>query len=436
MRVTTAEHIIRMFSKFDYRMSFSDSPSGFYGVFGGMFDTLAREEELAREWEGLEPSTYPSFGYADDDYEVAVRPFYSAWSSFATSKTFSWKDKYRLSDAPDRRVRRMMEKENKRFREDAIHEFNDSVRSLVAFVRKRDPRYKLNSQNEVDRQRTLRNAAAAQASRSRAANQAKMDNYKAPEWVNLGEPDETDVTDNEQDPIEELECIVCKKDFKSENQYEAHEKSKKHIKAVQQFRRKMQNEDKELNVRNHDNRNYGEEMIDAEISIAPSRASIEPSPCHPGESDYRGLPKETSSSKGSRKVAEATASFGADAPLSSDIAIGENCSVLRSEDDENSSRESSIGESDVEAIQKQSPSMRVEQTLRELSAESSAPEPSLKVKPKIGKAKEKRARKAARSGSKNSAQVSTWSHTSFSIIHISSLSCLAYLHRMQRNISI
>jgi DnaJ homolog subfamily A member 5 len=39
-----------------------------------------------------------------------------------------------------RQVRRRMEEENKKARRKARREFNDTMRELVAFVRKRDPR--------------------------------------------------------------------------------------------------------------------------------------------------------------------------------------------------------------------------------------------------------------------------------------------------------
>jgi len=56
-----------------------------------------------------------------------VKQFYNAWLTFSSQKSFSWCDKYRLSEAPDRRVRRAMEKENKKFRDAARKEFNDTV---------------------------------------------------------------------------------------------------------------------------------------------------------------------------------------------------------------------------------------------------------------------------------------------------------------------
>lgn len=74
---------------------------------------------------------YPSFGCSttayDDNSDSDVKQFYNAWLTFSTQKSFSWCDKFRLSEAPDRRVRRAMEKENKKFRDAARKEFNDTV---------------------------------------------------------------------------------------------------------------------------------------------------------------------------------------------------------------------------------------------------------------------------------------------------------------------
>jgi DnaJ homolog subfamily A member 5 len=235
-------------ARFNGRVQFTDAPSGFFGGLRETFENLAREEELACEWEGLDAVDYPPFGHADDGFEEVVKPFYAVWNGFATRKTFSWKDIYRYSEAPDRRVRRIMEKENKRLRDEGIREFNDAVRSLIAFIRKRDPRYKANSQSEAERQKVLRDAAQAQAARSRAANQAKLAGDQAlPDWAKTDGPQE-DLSSEEESEQEEFECVVCNKTFKSEQQYQAHERSKKHVKAVKLLRHEMKKENRILDL--------------------------------------------------------------------------------------------------------------------------------------------------------------------------------------------
>ncbi|KAI0381051.1 DnaJ-domain-containing protein [Hypomontagnella monticulosa] len=245
VRVTTADDIFALIGRFNKSVPLDDSPNSFFTILRDTFERIAQAEDAAADWDGLAPVEFPSFGESTDDDKVA-KAFYSRWSNFSTKLSFSWKDKWRLSDAPDRRVRRLMEKENKKFREDAIREFNDAVRSLVVFVRKRDPRYVANTQSEAERQKILRDSAAAQAARSRAANQEKAnDPFAIPEWAKSrgDELHQGGFSESEEESeVEHIECVVCDKIFKSEKQYEAHEKSKKHIKAVQQIRRQMKEE--------------------------------------------------------------------------------------------------------------------------------------------------------------------------------------------------
>lgn len=246
-RFTAAADVMSLIMKFNPRMEFSDAPTGFFGGLNDTFSRLASEELVACRLDDLEPIHYPSFGRKDDAPD-SVRRFYAAWSSFATKKSYAWKDVYRYSEAPDRRVRRLMEKENRRLREDGIRDFNDAVRSLVAFVRKRDPRYKATVQSEADRQRILRESAAAQAARSRRANEAKLRDFTLPEWAQSTEADEELFPSETESEQNHFECVICNKTFKSEKQFEAHERSKKHVKALKQLQREMKLEDKHLNL--------------------------------------------------------------------------------------------------------------------------------------------------------------------------------------------
>ncbi|EKD16870.1 j domain containing protein [Drepanopeziza brunnea f. sp. 'multigermtubi' MB_m1] len=250
VQITSAGHIVGLMGKFNRSVPMTDAPNGFYGILQDVFAQLAKEEDAACHWEGLEPVHYPGFGSVEDDYADVVKPFYVTWINFTTKKTFSWRDQYRASDAPDRRTRRLMEKENQRHRDEGIREFNDAVRSLVAFVRRRDPRYIPNSQTEADRQKILRDAATAQAARSRAANKAKLHTHVVQDWAKSQEPIDSisEPEASEESEIEQIECVVCQKIFKSENQYKAHEKSKKHIKAVQQLQREIKRDNARLNL--------------------------------------------------------------------------------------------------------------------------------------------------------------------------------------------
>ncbi|RAL06296.1 putative C2H2 finger domain protein [Aspergillus ibericus CBS 121593] len=247
LRMTTADDIYRVFSSFSPQMEFSDASDGFYGGLREIFSRLAMEEEIACRGQNSDITAYPTFGCHSDDFEGVVRPFYVVWGGFSTSKSFAWKDVHRYSEAPDRRVRRLMEKENKRLRDEGIREFNDAVRSLVAFVKKRDPRYKSNTQSESQRQEFLRQSAAAQAAKSRAANQARLRDHITQDWAKSEDLEDDESVSSEAE-MEYFDCVVCRKSFKSMKQLEAHERSKKHIKAIKQLQKEMRHENKELGL--------------------------------------------------------------------------------------------------------------------------------------------------------------------------------------------
>ena len=254
---TTADDVTRLLRKFHGGVTFDDSPSGFFGFLREFFEKLGHEEEMAARRQNDDMPDYPSFGHQGDTHGDGIKQFYASWSGFSTVKSFAWRDRYRTTDAEDRRMRRLMEKENARVRKDGIAEFNDAVRSLVAFVRKRDPRYTPNTQTEAERQRVLQDASKAQAARMRAANQrvraAAQD--AIPVWARGREDDEPVGTgveegtfDQSSSEEEHIECVACRKVFKSEKQYESHEKSNKHRKAIQALRKKLEKEGHSVDV--------------------------------------------------------------------------------------------------------------------------------------------------------------------------------------------
>jgi DnaJ family protein A protein 5 len=120
---------------------FGDDEGSFYSVFYTLFASLDAQEQQASLAAGKESfKSSPAFGGADSEWEP-VRAFYAHWGLFATLKTFAWADEYNLAAAENRKVRRLMEEENKKLRRAEAKEFNDTVRQLIQFVRKRDKRY-------------------------------------------------------------------------------------------------------------------------------------------------------------------------------------------------------------------------------------------------------------------------------------------------------
>lgn len=130
---------------------FDDSINGFYSVVSVLLDKIASEEVTAGKQQKLpgflnykddtsfatvcDPKEllYPRIGNSKTAYD-STRMFYKVWSNFQSVKTFSWCDEYRYSTAPDRRTRRIMEKENRKLRELAKKKYNETVRKFISFI--------------------------------------------------------------------------------------------------------------------------------------------------------------------------------------------------------------------------------------------------------------------------------------------------------------
>ncbi|KAI9005922.1 hypothetical protein BC832DRAFT_620814 [Gaertneriomyces semiglobifer] len=245
MDITTVDTLMKFYSGSAYN-GFGDSGKGFFAVYRDLFRRLEEEEEesVRMDGESLEDdldvllAQRADFGGPDDAYEGLPRDFYNKFLNFASVKSFRWLDKYRLSEAPDRRIRRLMEKDNKKARETARREFNDAVRSLAHFVRKRDPRYKSFKEDEEKNAESRKAQERQRREDKRKENRAKCaEEYVAPEWAQVAEEEQTVMEIAEE--IEELYCIACEKGFRSEKQFENHEKSKKHIRNVEILREEL-----------------------------------------------------------------------------------------------------------------------------------------------------------------------------------------------------
>ncbi|KAI7847970.1 hypothetical protein BDC45DRAFT_524513 [Circinella umbellata] len=262
---TTSDDLMRYFSMSEVR-GFGDDDKGFFAIYRKIFEKLSDEEESAYNCDPPEDgemfTRYPMFGnsktpFADNDgyrgYRAYARDFYAAWMNFTSVKSFQWMDKWRLRDAPNRFVRRAMEKENKKAREVARKEYNDTVRSLATFVRKRDPRFKKFQQDEQKRREVAAAEQKARVQREKEELQAQLASYEEPEWAKIDQTslaaagylsDRSDNNDDEDDVgsgAEETDfyCVVCDKFYKSEQQYTSHESSRKHLKLAEKMKREM-----------------------------------------------------------------------------------------------------------------------------------------------------------------------------------------------------
>lgn len=98
---------------------------GFYTVYTEAFFLIAKEDI---KFMTDKDADIPEFGASDSSYEEVVHPFYGYWQSYSTSRSFVWKETYDTRDAPNRRIARLMEKDNKKLRDAAKKEWNEEVR--------------------------------------------------------------------------------------------------------------------------------------------------------------------------------------------------------------------------------------------------------------------------------------------------------------------
>ena len=189
-----------------------------------------------------------------------------------TIRTFEYANKYNLSDAPNRQIRRLMEKDNEKLRKLARKKYIDTVRQLAAFAKKRDPRVKQRHEEralELEAEKKSKALREAQAKRERGeAQQARVrqaaeerDERLEAEYARMeAEMDSMYLGSGKKkksNEINELYCVACRKTFRSEKQLEVHEGSKKHRELVallqdQMLREEMMHERAdEDDVRNH-----------------------------------------------------------------------------------------------------------------------------------------------------------------------------------------
>lgn len=144
-----------------------------------------------------------------------------------------------------------MEEENKKLRKKARREYNETVRGLAEFVRKRDKRVidmQVKRSEEVERKRE------EEREKKRAAARERMERaraYREPEWAKVEEEEDgnevfEDDNDDEEDEKrkKELYCVVCGKKFKSEKQWKNHEQSKKHKEKVAELKEAFGDEER------------------------------------------------------------------------------------------------------------------------------------------------------------------------------------------------
>ncbi|CAK8563241.1 unnamed protein product [Lathyrus sativus] len=231
--------------------SYSDTGKGFYKVYSDVFDKiLANEINFARKL-GLGVDSVrqaPLMGNLDSPYKQ-VTAFYGYWLGFSTVMDFCWADEYDAIAGPNRKSRRVMEEENNKVRRKAKREYNDIVRRLADFVKKRDKRV---IDMKVKKNLEMEKKKEEEKERKRKLEMEKKERamaYEEPDWAKVDEEVEDLFEDDEfekKKDEKEFYCVLCGKKFKSEKQWKNHEQSKKHKEKVAEFRDSLDDEEERI----------------------------------------------------------------------------------------------------------------------------------------------------------------------------------------------
>ncbi|OII75460.1 DnaJ domain-containing protein [Cryptosporidium ubiquitum] len=230
---------------------FNDEKNGFYTVYSKLFEDIIEEEIKYLSKDSSDYTFWKNankFGDSKTNLEI-VMEFYSFWSNFSSTRTFSWKDIWNLNQAQNRQIRRAMEAENNKERKKGKKEYNETIRKLVEYVKKRDPRVISYMRNKSEKIMKLQKEKEIQKKmeeevRRRARDEARIEEMKRMEELDA-ERRELYGNDCLQEGDRDIECYetfiytckLCNKTFKSEQQLNSHIKSKRHISKLNDLKK-------------------------------------------------------------------------------------------------------------------------------------------------------------------------------------------------------
>lgn len=115
-------------------------------------------------------------------------------------------------------------------------------------MRKRDPRYKAHISNQAQSRSTPQGSSTPSQS---VPPPVPHPAFVEQEWQKASSRDadaDLDWAAGEGTDDEEWECVACGKSFRTEAAWDSHERSKKHLKAVEALKREMELDDEQLEL--------------------------------------------------------------------------------------------------------------------------------------------------------------------------------------------
>ncbi|XP_047472307.1 dnaJ homolog subfamily C member 21-like isoform X2 [Penaeus chinensis] len=318
---------------------FDDTEKSFYTVYRQLFEKIAAKDMQYMD-DDEEDIAIPNFGKSDSDLED-VAQFYGYWSSYCTSMSFAWVDEYDIREAQGmgRWVEKKIEKENNKVRLKARKEFNEKVRSLVAYVRRRDKRWEarkaMQERQKEERLKMMEQDIAMEKAKMAAYEEElkALEEKFAEEW-GLNEYEDSDeecdenaeavcgeeipdghVEEEEEEdyPVDDRYCVACNKEFKTANAMESHCRSKKHRENLAKMKANMLAEDELLNGKQEESQVDQNSIDNEEVSTPPKSSKKKKNKKNNPTDILQSLASETPgrSSKSKRKGKRQTLDFDA-----------------------------------------------------------------------------------------------------------------------------
>lgn len=245
---STKRDIWKYFSSSCFNGRYDDIEGGFYRTYGDLFEELSRLErdDYSTESDDEHMTVFPGFGDSKSEWED-VQTFYGSWTNFASCRHFGSFDKWNIREAENRQIRRAMEAENKKARSVARREYAAAVRSLVAFVKRRDKRVIdfQARQAEIERealerkQHEQKRLEEAKRVARAVAREEEIKRWEEMEALRRENGEVSSSSSSEDSDSKEFVCVACRKSFKSEKAFQNHENSKKHKVEVAKLRQEL-----------------------------------------------------------------------------------------------------------------------------------------------------------------------------------------------------
>jgi len=232
-KAVNTDHLFAFFSSRCY--CGMEGEDGFFAVYNRVFSDIDDEEG---------EKVAPLFGKADSPWKE-VSAFYRHFTSFCSKRDFSGADKWKLSTGSCRKIRRLMEKDNKKIRREQKQNYNSLIRRLASWVKRRDPRVvQRNLEVARKKEKQAEEKRALELEKQRQREEAREQHRLEMEKLRETNPEMFETSSEEVEVIQELfECICCDKRFKSANALESHNRSKKHKVQYKKMLQKLKDEE-------------------------------------------------------------------------------------------------------------------------------------------------------------------------------------------------